>query len=339
MKIVWIGPLPPPVHGASVVTRRFLETVGKDHAVTAIDIGPGLRSGITYHFRRIWKHLLACLTVCRKPDRVYVSLSGGMGLWYEIPIVLLSRLVGVKLILHHHSYAYLNKRRLAMSIVSKVCPQNARHLLLTSSMADSFRSIYKPLSEIVVLSNANFVEQPAQARGGGDHRNLVHVSNLSEGKGTVRVIEVWQALRLRHPDVRLSLVGPCEDRELRSIIQEYDRTIPEFSWLGPQDSNGVQAVLQESSWFLFPTSYANEAAPMVLFEALAAGVPVLASARGAISEIIPQRWLVNSVALEDFVDRYELVTNSDDWTSSSEQAFKAFEECQMRFNLADLVVG
>jgi glycosyltransferase involved in cell wall biosynthesis len=39
--------------------------------------------------------------------------------------------------------------------------------------------------------------------------------------------------------------------------------------------------------FLFPTNFKQEAAPLVIYEALAAGCPVLARDRGVISEIVP----------------------------------------------------
>jgi glycosyltransferase involved in cell wall biosynthesis len=85
------------------------------------------------------------------------------------------------------------------------------------------------------------------------------------------------------------------DGEIRRALEACARDFPEnFEWLGPVDSETRDGLLSGADLFLFPTRYANEAQPLVLIEALEAGVPVLANDRGCIGDMLGRdsQWLV-----------------------------------------------
>src|SRR6188508_1325212 len=101
--IFLIGPIPPPVHGASLVTAqvaRILATSGVTHVACSVSPRPGAR-GIVYHFSRIAavsRNILRL--VCHRskdPTTVYLSLSGGWGLVYDLLTALVARARGFSL--------------------------------------------------------------------------------------------------------------------------------------------------------------------------------------------------------------------------------------------------
>jgi glycosyltransferase involved in cell wall biosynthesis len=75
-------------------------------------------------------------------------------------------------------------------------------------------------------------------------------------------------------------------------------------YLGPLYGDAKQRFYEQLDIFLFPTRYANEAEPLVVFEALRSGVHVIACDRGSIPEMLangaglacPQERIVESAA-------------------------------------------
>src|SRR6478672_3499136 len=96
--IYLIGPLPPPVHGASLVTWRAAEMLA-ERGIPHLPCRTSPRvdsQGDAYHLSRIAAYLRSCRFVFgSKTDGgavVYLSLSGGLGLFYDLIIILAARL-------------------------------------------------------------------------------------------------------------------------------------------------------------------------------------------------------------------------------------------------------
>ena len=187
-----IGPLPPPVHGASLVTARLLERV-REHAadVRVVDVG-GSGTGARFAASRVWAHLRALAVVVGMPAGavVYVSLSGGLGLWYQVPLFVAARLRGLRVVAHHHSYAYLTARAVPMVLVTRLLGPGDRHLFLSAIMRTAFLRRYSSRADHQVVSNAHVVPAPAvpSPRPTSGPPVLVHVSNLSVSKGSVAAV-------------------------------------------------------------------------------------------------------------------------------------------------------
>src|SRR6185437_15511209 len=96
--IFLVGPLPPPVHGAALVTERVAELLRANNThVSLCNISPAPGAvGARYHISRLrayvrcWQLILTHRGV--KASRItYVSLSGGLGQFYDFIVVLVSR--------------------------------------------------------------------------------------------------------------------------------------------------------------------------------------------------------------------------------------------------------
>ncbi len=308
------GPLPPPLHGAARITRAVVDALGtrapEGHDVRAISTAgaPGA-TGLRYHLTRGAAHLRAAAAlVCARragPVQLYLGGAGGAGLWYQLGLVLVARAVRAPVTFHHHSYGCLRGRRdPAMVLLARALGPSGTHVCLSPGMADELRARYRTASQVVVVSNARFVEPAAHRRPvRGDGRRLVHVSNLSVEKGSVRVLEVLGALRARGLDAELTLVGPIVDRRVEAALGVARAEHPgAVRHVGAATPDEVTAELDAADVFVFPSTYRLEAQPMVVVEALARGVPVVATDRGAMRDLLPAEWLVTELgALTDRV--------------------------------------
>jgi glycosyltransferase involved in cell wall biosynthesis len=118
-----------------------------------------------------------------------------------------------------------------------------------------------------------------------DGRLLVSVGRLSRVKGMDVAIRALGSLATLHDDARLVLVGRGEEEPaLRALADELG-VATRVVFAGPQPPERVAAYLAAADLFLFPTTR-EEAAPLVLPQAMACGLPVVASRIGGIPEVV-----------------------------------------------------
>ena len=111
-----------------------------------------------------------------------------------------------------------------------------------------------------------------------DDGYLLFLGRLIPDKGPVEAIELARAL-----DRRLILAGPGEEyfeREVRPLIDGH-----QVSYVGRVDTTERNRLLAGASALLLPLHY-PEPFGLVMIEAMACGTPVLATALGAVPEIV-----------------------------------------------------
>jgi glycosyltransferase involved in cell wall biosynthesis len=130
-----------------------------------------------------------------------------------------------------------------------------------------------PADRIVV--KPNFLPQDP---GVGAHAGkfALYVGRLSQEKGIGPLVELWGRLALGLP-LRIIGAGPLETMA--------DGGPPNVEWLGWQPREHVLAAMKDASFLVFPTE-CYEGLPMVLLEAMATGLPVLASRQGSLPELL-----------------------------------------------------
>ena len=125
--------------------------------------------------------------------------------------------------------------------------------------------------------------------------NCLFMSACTEAKGlfdTIRGLEsaaqslAQECTRMR---VALKIAGTFHSRSERS---ELDELLSHCHWadmeyLGFADAELKDCLLSESDCLFLPTYYRHEASPLVIIEALAYGLPVVATAWRGIPEILP----------------------------------------------------
>jgi glycosyltransferase involved in cell wall biosynthesis len=288
-KLLFIGLFPPPVNGQRVVTQCMLERLSAIAAVTFYD---------TDRFRRLGalskplSTLIACIVLVRARlggcTTLYLAPHSGAGLIYSCLIALAGRCCGYALAVHYHSYRNFGRYTRLMGVFLGICGPNALHVVLAPPMARDLRRLYRAARHVTVVSNTTFVAPRALERRFGARRlRIGHLSNLSREKGIVMVLDCLRELRARDIDIELWLAGPAEDAETGALIAEAQAAFgSHLRYLGRLDAADVPRFYSDIDVFLFPTAYEHEAEPLVIVDAVSAGVPVIATDRGCIAYLL-----------------------------------------------------
>jgi glycosyltransferase involved in cell wall biosynthesis len=286
--IYFAGPLPPPVHGLSVISAHVLNALKSDGAVVHVfDLTP----------RKMFLPLLQWVSylwtlMIRGSVRsiLYVPLSGGLRQIIDLAFVVPALLLGFQIFIHHHSFAYLNAKpwfaRLVFHFIKK-----SIHVALCQKMGELLTSQYGvDPKQIRVLSNAAFIDiarsAPMQVKERTAELTIGFLSNITAEKGIFRFFETVKALHDNNLPCRAMIAGPVS-ADIRAQFEETLNASPNTHHLGAIYGDAKESFFQSIDVLLFPTQYANEAEPVTLWEAMAQGIPVIALQRGCIQGMVP----------------------------------------------------
>lgn len=289
-----VGPLPPPTHGCAVVTGLMADRLRATADVRVIATSPdSLEKTWRYHLQRLSRvsKAVGALVWRRHGDQdcLYLAAAGGAGVFYDIAFASVARLFHYRLFVHHHVFSYINRSSPLTAVFVHIAGRDAVHICLCNCMGTQLKQRYAGIGHVKVVSNAAFME-PSDA----DHSErtgafrIGFLSNLIPDKGIDTALELFRRLRRENRSIELIVGGPIVGAAVQSLI---DSAIREFgrafdyrgSLLGPDK----ERFFDDIDVFVFPTRYANEAEPLVVLEALRAGKPVIATARGCIADDLP----------------------------------------------------
>ncbi len=289
-----VGAFPPPVHGMATINAAVKNEIENSGGRTlAIDISPpGLDRTIVSHLVRIRKVAwglakLIRFLLARKRAVVYMSVSGGFGQVYELLFVLMTRLFGGTVYIHHHSFSYMARRRLLMGFLVKAAGRDARHILLCPTMQAAFTAIYRFGGLTYIVSNSGVHDLGGRKFSPRSKvENIGFISNISESKGIFDFIVIFKELNKKSEGFRAFVAGPFEDEKTKLSFVNKSEKLNDFCYLGPVYGEEKNRFFEKIDLLVFPTKYMNEAEPLVIYEALSRGIPVLATKRGCISGML-----------------------------------------------------
>jgi glycosyltransferase involved in cell wall biosynthesis len=123
--------------------------------------------------------------------------------------------------------------------------------------------------------------RPLEARADSGVFRVCYVGRVELAKGIFYLLEAWKRLRLAHAE--LVLVGEIRP-EVQSILKEFSS--PNIHLAGLVSPDRVAEYYQQSSLFLFPS--VNEGLALVLLEAMACGLPVVATTQSGAKECVTE---------------------------------------------------
>ncbi len=128
---------------------------------------------------------------------------------------------------------------------------------------------------------------------------IVHVGSLRRVKGQDVLLQSFKRVLRQVPECRLILIGEGDAEDELKRLAERLVIAEQVDFLGWQEPEAIRRVFRQSTVFAFPSR--QEGMGIALLEAMAAGLPSVASSVGGIPEVVRGRDTTILVPPEDEV--------------------------------------
>jgi glycosyltransferase involved in cell wall biosynthesis len=165
------------------------------------------------------------------------------------------------------------------ALLERLVRQRFEEVITISPYVDRFLPIHVKKHHIPNAVKSIFFDVP---RDGRDAQHLLFVGVLTRLKRPLDVIRAFAIVKQGFSDATLSLVGQVEDvayeREMRQYIA--NAQLEEVEFLGSRTQQDIASLMRRSTVLVLASVQENT--PMVIAEAMASGLPVIASRVGGV---------------------------------------------------------
>ncbi|MCL6622780.1 MAG: glycosyltransferase family 4 protein [Syntrophobacterales bacterium] len=333
-RILCISALPPPYHGVSIANEILLKSklLHENFNIKIVQLRkPKLQPGGKFSVSTLSSDFGTTFNILReltffKPHLTYVGIAQTkLGLWRDGTWIRLATWRGSKVLSHMHGghFRYLFEYeldRLSKRFVEKTLERLQGIIVLDHSLAYLFHGLVDK-SRIFVLPNGipdpyniHHLAEVNRQRAQQKKLRVTYLSNLIPGKGFDTFLEA--AALLRDEDFIFNLAGapanPVIANQVREFVGNHELE-GQVRILGKVVGKEKYELLLCSDVFVFPTYYHPEGQPFVIIEALAAGLPVIATTRGCIPAMVRDEhngFIVSEKNPEEIADRLRLLKDN-----------------------------
>jgi len=291
--IIIVGPFPPPVTGLSTINERMArKLISNSINVIKLNTSPGtLKKNQKYIFKRITSIISASIFLFRykldKKTKLYCSVSAQKGKLFEIIFVAIARLKMMRIVLHHHSYLYICKKQLLARILFKISGKKCVHIVLSNNMDKLLKEKYKTILNTMLLSNIYFISESQNIKKhkyNDTIKTIGFLSNISFEKGIDIFLKLVTTLRNNGINIISSISGIIYDENVSSFLHSYIENDNSIKYWGSVYGKRKIDFFNNIDLLVLPSR--NEAEPLVVYEAMENGIPVISYGVGCVSEQI-----------------------------------------------------
>jgi len=298
-----VGPTPPPYHGVAVAIQTLLHSsLSEQFNVVHLELAD--RRGIQHvnkpdlHdvvlFLRQWLKLVSMLFhVC--PPLTYLVLSQTtIGFFRDSLLIWPAYWRGSRIVLHLHGGNirdwFLGRSWFMKAYVRAVLRRTTRIIVLGDSLKSQFDGLVGPHRIAVVPNGIEWKESGSSAREAcsSSRYRILHLSTLSHLKGALVLIKAIPSVVTHRKDLEFVFAGPwshLEDKQWADQFIAHQGIGQYIRFTGQVEGDQKQALFESSEIFVFP-GVQQEGQPLVVIEAMAAGLPIIFTDRGCLRDTV-----------------------------------------------------
>jgi glycosyltransferase involved in cell wall biosynthesis len=297
MKVLLIGPVPPPIDGcsnsnkvlhANLVERQICcEVVNTNSDIITNDQGRRFSFKKALKFFKNYRDILQVL----RYDVIYFTPGQTFyGIAKYAPFILACLIFKKPYIIHVHGnflgkqYALLSgfKEKFIHFLISRA----SAGIVITESLKENFRGL---LAENKVFVVSNFVEEALFSQvitKKDDKLRILYLSNLMREKGIIEFLDALIELDKKQVDFEAYIAGAIELGLENEVHVRFDQLKEKLSYLGVVTGSCKLDLLIKSNVFILPTYYAMEGLPVALLEAIATGNIIISTSHAGIGDTV-----------------------------------------------------
>jgi glycosyltransferase involved in cell wall biosynthesis len=299
--VLFVAPVPPPVHGGALAIQYLLDELHRrpDLAVLHVDskfagslddIG---KFSLKKVFRlagygwQILRHVLrggVDLVVLTPTFHFKPFLKDALFVWWST--LVLRRRTAAWFHMDYRALGYEKLSRPGRWFVRTTLRRCHRYVLCAERLRD-FMPEWLPSGKTVALSNGIPAPVPPRRRPDDGRVRVLYLSNLEEAKGWQVLLAAARNLCRQFPLVEFVFHGRpafgLTDDDVRARITTDDGG-GRIRYPGPAYGDAKWQALADADIFAFPSFH--EAFPLAVLEALAAGLPVVATDVGGVPDAL-----------------------------------------------------
>ena len=327
MKILVVGPYPPPYSGPETSIKLLMESPLKDWANIRLlntNFRKDMASKGRMDFRAVCAllrifFLLAWECIRFRPNIVYYYVTATRNGWLfkDIWVILISRLFFRKTVIHmragHFKYEFKKMNRFSRFLIRFACRKCSLAFVQANCLRDQFEGIIPKEKIHYVYNMIDVNKYQNNCPHSYDKGRFFYMGHLSTAKGYCDLLSVIPRIVQEYPWCKFIFAGYKLETE-RNVFQEQtsgrsiDSESPEeayakyiqgkceenYQYIGPIAEEQKLIELQKCMAFVLP-SY-SEGFSMAVLEALSFAKPIVCTPVGALGEVVKD--CVNGLIVE-----------------------------------------
>jgi glycosyltransferase involved in cell wall biosynthesis len=297
MKVLFIGPLPPPFNGQSIAFSYVCSLNSDELSSHIFNTTKNKYKLINYLNNLI---VLPIKIFLGNFDKIYFTGSRTTkGFLLQFPFLIISKLKKCYLINHLHGadFKIFYEKSFLKQIIKIVYGWVGTSIVLIEEMKMEFVDF--PKMNLEVLNNAYSPEFDLVKINFPKDKKLSFISNIMASKGIMEFLKASRILLEKYDDLKINIAGSFVGDEYKSksqirkdfykfyhqIQRDFSNRINFFNTVSGQDKIDLFA---QSSIFILPTYYKTEASPISILEAMRTGNVIITTRHNYLKYLISE---------------------------------------------------
>lgn len=298
-RILFITPLPPPVHGSAMVSQYIKESkiIQEEFNCDFVNLSTSRRMDEIgkRNPQKIFRFLGSYLSVffkllTHRYDLCYLAITcHGNGFIKDAPFVLLCKLFGRKIVIHQHNKGMSKDvERWPYRWLLPLVYRNTKVILLSWHLYEDICKVVK--KEQILICPNGIPENPNIANISECNNSITRLfflSNLIESKGVYVLLDACKILKEKKYKFVCNFVGGETKEISRTVFEEAlkERGLDGYIvYKGPKYGNEKEEYWKSADVFVQPTY--EDCFPLTIVEAMQHGKAIVSTNEGAVPDLV-----------------------------------------------------